>query len=144
MGTWGTGPFSSDGALDLLEELTELEQGERRERLAGILSTTIENPESMMRTVFPDEVVAAAALVAVSLPGGERIVISQKEAVANELAGAVLSAPAFDLVRPALNALLSVAGPNGAWHRGWVDDDRRESAKQNIEEILTVLQAKYS
>lgn len=24
MGTWGTGPFSSDGALDLLDELAEV------------------------------------------------------------------------------------------------------------------------
>ncbi len=36
MGTFGTGPFSSDGALDLLDKLAGQSAGQRREVLEGI------------------------------------------------------------------------------------------------------------
>jgi hypothetical protein len=38
MGTWGTGPFSSDGALDLLDVLGTQPASQRREALERIFS----------------------------------------------------------------------------------------------------------
>src|SRR5258708_37359146 len=73
MGTFGTGPFDSDGALDFLDGLAELHGGQRREVLERMFLVVRNEPEQLERTVFPDEVVAAAAVVAVSLPGGTSI-----------------------------------------------------------------------
>lgn len=141
MGTWGTGPFSSDGALDLLDELAELEQEDRVAELARILSVVNNNPELLMKEVYPDEVVAAAALVAISLPGGAKIADSQREAVANELSAAALSSPAYELAESALSALLSVAGPDGLWLRGWTDEEKMASAIQAVGQLRAVLES---
>ncbi|GAA1763846.1 DUF4259 domain-containing protein [Luedemannella helvata] len=141
MGTWGTGPFGSDGALDLLDELAELEEDERLAELGRILSATSENPELLMSEVYPDEVVAAAALVAISLPGGASIGGSQGEAVADELAAAALSVPAFELAGQALMALNSVAGQGGLWLSGWTDDEKLASATQTVTQLRVVLES---
>jgi hypothetical protein len=73
MGTSGTGPFDSDGALDFLDGLAELPAGQRREVLERLFLVVRNAPEQLERTVFPDEVVAAAAVVAASLSGGASI-----------------------------------------------------------------------
>src|SRR5262249_59158418 len=73
MGTFGTGPFGSDGALDLLDELTGQPADQRRETLGRIFSRVRGHPDLLWREFFPDEIVAAAAIVAASLPGGEDI-----------------------------------------------------------------------
>jgi len=144
MGTFGTGPFSSDGALDLLEELGELPKAERRDELARRLSAVVEGSPAVMHGRYADEVVAAAALVAISLPGGDRILNAQPASVADELMGALLSDPAIELARPALAALESVAGSQGSWFRGWIDAERQTAAEQVIEDLRLVLEGAVS
>jgi Domain of unknown function (DUF4259) len=73
MGTFGTGPFDNDGALDLLVELAGQPADQRHEVLDRIFSRVRDRPDLLGRKIFPDEVVAAAAVVAASLPGGEGI-----------------------------------------------------------------------
>ncbi|MEV7232240.1 DUF4259 domain-containing protein [Polymorphospora sp. NPDC051019] len=139
MGTFGTGPFSSDGALDLVEELVELDAAGRLGELGRIFSTVLKGPQTGTQTVFPHEVVAAAALIAISLPGGESILADLSEFVADELAPALLPTPAVGLVAPALAALTVVAGPGGPWHDGWIDDRSRAEAAQTVERLTAVL-----
>jgi Domain of unknown function (DUF4259) len=73
MGTFGTGPFDNDGALDLLDELASQPAYQRREVLERIFFRVRDRPDLLGWKFFPDEVVAAAAAVAASLPGGEGI-----------------------------------------------------------------------
>src|SRR6185437_2776422 len=73
VGTFGTGPFGSDGALDLLDELKGQAAGQRRETVERIFSQVRDHPDVLGREFFPDEVVAAAAVVAAGLAGGEAI-----------------------------------------------------------------------
>jgi hypothetical protein len=71
MGTFGTGPFGSDGALELLDELTGQPVGQRCEALERIFSWLRDRPDLLGRQIFADEIVAAAAVVAAArLPGG--------------------------------------------------------------------------
>jgi Domain of unknown function (DUF4259) len=141
MGTWGTGPFSSDGALDLLDELAELQEADRLAELRRILSVVNGNPELVMKEVYPDEVVAVAALVAMSLPGGGDIGGAQYEAVAGEVSAAALSAPAFELVGPALTALNLVAGQGGKWLDGWTGEEKLASATRTVAVLREVLES---
>lgn len=71
LGTFGTGPFGNDGALDFLDELAGQPAGEHREVLERMFFRVRSRPDLLGWKFFPDEVVAAAAVVAASLPGGE-------------------------------------------------------------------------
>lgn len=71
MGTFGTGPFSNDGARDLLDELANQPAGRRREALERIFFRIRDHPGLLGRKFFPDEIVAAAAVLAASLPGAK-------------------------------------------------------------------------
>lgn len=71
MGTWGTGYFSGDGAQDLVEELAEMPADQRHEAVERMLLAAATNPDAMWREVFPDTVIAAAALVAATLPAAQ-------------------------------------------------------------------------
>ncbi|MEW2330692.1 DUF4259 domain-containing protein [Micromonospora chersina] len=73
MGTFGTGPFSSDGALDFLEELAERPPEQHLDALRHMFTYVLANRDLLWREFFPDQVVAAVALVAAALPGGEHL-----------------------------------------------------------------------
>jgi hypothetical protein len=83
-----------------------------------------------MRQIFPDEIVAAAALVAASLPGGEQL---------HAPTTAALPEPSADLAAPACKALLLVAGPNGPWRQGWVTQPDAAQASQTIQGLTDIL-----
>src|ERR1700754_3904327 len=91
VGTFGTGPFSSDGALDFLEELAERPPEEHLDALGHMFTYVLANRGLLWRGVFPDQVVAAVALVAAGLPGGEHLQHSLLE-LSDETEIAVLSA----------------------------------------------------
>jgi hypothetical protein len=137
-GTWGTGPFSSDGALDLLDMLVTQPASQRRETLERIFFRVIERPGLLGRQFFPDETVAAAAVVAASLPGGEGI--RQDLADQGYNADAILvPAPDPELSHPALQALLAAAGRDGPWHDGWTDPADAAQARQTTDRLASIL-----
>ncbi|MEH0982371.1 DUF4259 domain-containing protein [Micromonospora sp. CPCC 205556] len=110
VGTFGTGPFSSDGALDFLEELAERPPEQHLDALRHMLTFVLTNRSLLWQEFFPDQIVAAVALVAAALPGGEHLQHRLAE-LSDETDLATLPAPAPDLAAPALEALLFVAGP---------------------------------
>ena len=75
--------------------------------------------------MYPSEVVVGAALVALALPGGDRVLRWQKVDVSAELSEAPLNRPDRALVSSALDALRAVADPQREWMRSWVADDDR-------------------
>lgn len=140
MGTFGTGAFDSDGALDFLDELAGRPARDRQDALSGLFARVVRHPDLLWREFFPDGVVAAAALVAASLPGGEDLRQRLVALVDNEITqDAQLPVPTPDLAMPALAALLLVAAPGGPWHEGWTTETSAVEATQTIEDLVKVL-----
>ena len=137
MGTFGTGPFDNDGALDLLDELASQPADQRRGLLERLLFRVQDRPDLLGWKFFPDEVVAAAAVVAASLPDGEGV--RQMLADHGYDAGAILL-PAADpeLNASALEALLLVAGRDGPWHAGWSDPETAAQARQTTDQLAAI------
>jgi hypothetical protein len=140
MGTFGTGPFSSDGAMDFLEELAERPPERRGPALARMFLFVKDNPELLWREFFPDEVVAAAAVVAATLPGGQQFDERLEALVEHDLVSDVrLAMPAPDLASAALHALTFVAGPGGPWLQGWTSDADAAEARETVAALSQVL-----
>ncbi|MEU7923463.1 DUF4259 domain-containing protein [Micromonospora zamorensis] len=140
MGTFGTGPFSSDEAMDFLEELAGRPAERRGSALARMFLFVMDKPELLWREFFPDEVVAAAAIVAATLPGGqqfdEQLIALAEDGLAADVR---LATSALDLANIALEALLFVAGPQGPWHQGWTNDTDAAEARDTIAALSQVL-----
>ncbi|WP_091562507.1 DUF4259 domain-containing protein [Micromonospora pattaloongensis] len=143
VGTFGTGPFSSDGALDFLEELAERPTEQQLDALRHMFTYVLANRDRLWREFFPDEVVAAAALVAATLPGGEHLQhrLTELAELADETDIALLPASASGLAAPALEALLFVAAPDGPWHQGWTTEADRLHAQRTIDDLVAILRA---
>lgn len=144
MSTWGTGLFASDGAQDFLEELAELEAGERASELERAFTELLDDPSLLMRAVFPESLIAATALVALSLPGGHRIMERQSSYVADAVAAALLDQPAPYLAPAALQVLAIVTTPDGLWSRSWRRPEDKEEALSGIEAVKGILESVYS
>jgi len=140
MGTFGTGPFSSDGALDLLDELKCQSVGQRREALERIFVQVRDRPDLLGRKFFPDEIVAAAAVVAASLAGGEDIQRDLGDR-GYDVNAILVRAPDPELSASALEALLVAAGPDGPWHDGWVAPEIAADARQTTDRLEAALRA---
>ena len=138
MGTFGTGPFSSDGALDFLDELAGQPAGQRLEALERIFFQVRDCPDLLGRKFFPDEIVAAAAVVAASLAGGEDI-RRDLEHQGYDVDAILDRAPDPELRASALEALLVAAGRGGPWHDGWVDPETAAEARQTTDRLVAAL-----
>ncbi|MFI6763497.1 DUF4259 domain-containing protein [Micromonospora sp. NPDC050417] len=144
MSTWGTGLFASDGAQDFLEEFAELEAGDRVSELEGIFRELLNDPSLLMRTVFPESLIAATSLVALSLPGGQRIMDRQSSFIADSVGEALLDRPALHLVPSALRVLAIVTAPDGSWSKEWRRPEDREEALGDIEAVREILESVHS
>jgi hypothetical protein len=137
MGTFGTGPFDNDGALDLLDELAGQPADQRRELLERIFFRVQDRPDLLGWKFFPDEVVAAAAVVAASLPGGEGV--RQMLADRGYGAGTILLPTADpELNASAWEALLFAAGRDSPWHAGWSDPETAAQAQQTTDQLVAI------
>ncbi|MFI7221333.1 DUF4259 domain-containing protein [Micromonospora maritima] len=143
MGTFGTGPFSSDGALDFLDELAERPPRQRAEALRHMLGYVLTHRDLLGREYFPDQVVAAAALVAATLPGGEQLQHRLTQ-VSDEPSAVILPEPVPDLAPAALEALHFVARPGGPWHQGWTTETDQAEAQRTIDGLTAILHAAHS
>ncbi|RUL89913.1 MULTISPECIES: DUF4259 domain-containing protein [Micromonospora] len=141
MSTWGTGLFASDGAQDFLEGLAELEADDRSSELEREMSELLRDPSRLMRTVFPESLIAAAALVALSLPGGQRIMDRQSSFIADAVSAASLDYPAPELASDALQVLAIVTDPEGLWSKGWRLLEDREEALAGIGMVKEILES---
>jgi hypothetical protein len=138
MGTWGTGPFSNDDALDLRDALGTQPASQRRETLERIFFRVQARPGLLGWTFFPDEIVAAAAVVAARLPGGEGL----RQDLADQgydVDAILVPAPDPELNHSALQALLVAAGPDGPWHGGWTDPQNAAQARQTTGRLAAIL-----
>ena len=136
VGTFGTGPFDSDDALDLVDQLTD-QPGQHDEVLRRLLYRVRDRPGSLDREFSAGEVLAAAAIVAASLPGGEGI--QQKlDDLAYDVDAILIPAPDGELIDAARQALLFVAGRDGAWHAGWINPETATQARQTSNHLAAI------
>ncbi|WP_436532888.1 DUF4259 domain-containing protein [Actinoplanes sp. HUAS TT8] len=137
MGTFGTGPFSSDGAMDFLGELAGHPPAERQAVLRSTFLLVKESPDLLWREFFPDEIVAAAAVVAAALPGGQQFDEELARLEDRDLISDVrLVPPLRDLVGHTREALLSVADP---WLQGWTTETADAEARDTFAALSQVL-----
>jgi hypothetical protein len=155
MGKWGTGPFHNDPAMDLLEELAEFSGEQRQALLRQLFAAVLRDPDAeTFEVAFPegytdglnaDEVVAGAVVVALSLPGGERILEVETDqafpgaGIPDLVAGAAVPVPTHDLAAMAAEALRAVTDSARSWSASWVDDGDRDLALLGVGETLRVL-----
>ena len=138
MGTFGTGPFGSDGALDLLDELADQPAGQRRDVLGRIFLQVRDRPDLLGREFSAGTIVAAAAVVAAGLPGGEGLRADLAD-LGYDVGVILVPAPARELNGSALDALLVAAGRDGPWHDGWVDPQDAAEAREATDRLAAVL-----
>ena len=141
MGTWGPHPFDNDQALDLFDELAEMDEQEKAEHFRQLFGDVLDPPTG--KQLWPKEVVAGAALIALALPGGAAVVDEEgdydKDAEENaddDWATALLSAPSLDLTSLALKALRAVTMPGSQLYASWVLDEDRMRHVATIAKVL--------
>lgn len=139
MGTWGDGPFDNDQAMDIIGELGELEEDERRKHIQALFATVLDPslaPADAEVPFWPKEVVAAASLIALVLPGGAVVFDPQssddydpeaEENADDEWLVALLPEPDGELIKLASGALQVVADPGSKWFTDWLCGDDEEA-----------------
>jgi Domain of unknown function (DUF4259) len=137
VGTWGTGAFDNDLALDLLDTLTEQDEAQRRQTLERIFRGAGEHAADLDRFLGPGEVVAAAAVVAARLETGEGIAAEITER-GYDLRAVLIQESGPELPGAALTALLIAGGRDGTWHQGWVDAEDALQARQTTDQLTAV------
>lgn len=125
MGTWSTGPFDGDSSEDFADELERMTPSERRAELEKVLQEAV---EAGAETELPDIVIAAVAVIAANLPGGDEVTAEWAEDYPDMPQW--LPEPA-GLPQLALRAL-GTALPAESWYwLSWVDADERAEAEEN-------------
>jgi alpha-glucosidase len=136
LGTFGTGLLGSDSAVDFLDHMGALPPSDRVDQVTRVLSVVVDDPSSVFRTVVPEEVLAAAVLVAASRPGTS---LDFGDAAAN-VDRAALPAPAPAAVgHLAGQALDVVTGPGSWWRTSWMDETDLAEATEALDRLRAAL-----
>ncbi|MEU0544221.1 DUF4259 domain-containing protein [Nocardia sp. NPDC005978] len=137
MGTWDTGPFDNDSAADWCGALHDADPALRPELVRHALTVTAET------TGYLDDheacaAVAAAAIVASTLPGGTPITSHYAPAFLTEGGTIAFSE---DFAPLAVRALTRVVGENSEWFDLWTEDgaDSPDEAFAAIADLRKVL-----
>ncbi|MEV4638112.1 DUF4259 domain-containing protein [Actinoplanes sp. NPDC049548] len=134
MGTWGTGPFDSDMAEDLVDQLATLSAAQRAEVIEARL-------EKAVCDELSSEILAAAAVVAANVPAGALLPWNE------DYPGIASWLRPHDVGHLALLAdrALEVTFPAGGWFsRSWPDEDDRRESWDVLEQIRSVLRGRMS
>ncbi|GIH07547.1 hypothetical protein Rhe02_56140 [Rhizocola hellebori] len=135
MGTWGPGPFDSDGARDLIDFMAQRSPDERRHAFHGIFADAMRLSDDDV-DLHPSDVIAAVALIAMSVPGGPE----QLGEIATEKAAAgIVAGLDPQLATEALVALAAMSVPGNDWYDTWIEDDPEGEAAQSAQAVTEVL-----
>lgn len=121
----------------MVRSCPEQDAAGRRETLERIFRGATAHTEDLNWTFGPGQVVAAAAVVAASLPTGEAVLrqITQRR---YDMADFVIHDNEPELADAALAALLITAGRDGAWHEGWVNSGIALQARRTTDQLASV------
>ncbi|SDT80617.1 DUF4259 domain-containing protein [Actinoplanes derwentensis] len=152
MGAWGQAAFQNDLALDILEEISELDSAAKAEKIREVLTEGLESAPD--NAPLAHEVIAAATLLAIVLPGGLALVIELPDAderlsasidpddqqyANDEWFPALLRSPGVDLIELALRSVNHVTAVDSDWRSVWGDRDR-ELALEEVGKVIAVLE----
>ena len=133
MGTWDAGPFDNDSAADFANNLDDTPEHGRVALIRAILTATAEN-DTHLDLDEGAPAVAAAALVAYRLPGGEQFA---PNGYGPEAAVPVLPA---DVVPLAIRAIERVLAANSELASLWSEDMRAQrpwhTSMQQLKSVL--------
>ena len=130
MSASGVGPFENDSAMDLLDELRGLDEGEVIDALREALSSATEvEPGDYLDRDLGEPAVAASAIALAKVKGRDGVL----EAV--ELLDAVPVIPSsfFALVVSALSRVLQ---EDSETYGLWIDEGRGDEWKAEVERLL--------
>ncbi len=136
MGTWGPLPFDSDSAQDLIDFMAKRSDAERRVAFHEIFDGALRLGDDDV-DVFADDVVAAATMIAMSVPGGTQRL--GEEIAAQEATAAVVSGLDVGLAGEALTALDAMRVPGNDWFDTWIEEDADGETARAVQAIADVL-----
>ncbi|MEU5049416.1 DUF4259 domain-containing protein [Streptomyces sp. NPDC021096] len=130
MSASGTGPFENDFAMDLCDELRDLEGSEVLAALEEALASAADVPTGdYLDRDLAEPAVAASAIILASFLGREHVL---EEA---DLAGSVSEIPAHFLPLVA-SALARTLSDDSEVYGLWIDAGRGEEWKSRVERLL--------
>lgn len=138
MGAWDYGPFDNDHAADWCARLHHAEPGERTALLRRTLTETADTAD-YLESDEASAAVAAAALVAGTLPGGTPVTSAYAPTFLTEGGTLEIGEGTTEL---AVRALERVLGADSEWVELWADgggDTARHPAFVGVHELLAVL-----
>ncbi|WP_092541721.1 DUF4259 domain-containing protein [Actinoplanes derwentensis] len=139
LGTWNPGPFGNDSAADLLDLAASEEPGARAEFIREMLDEGLRLAAGESVDLFPEDVVAAANLVAISVPGGLERLVEEQET--GRFIKSMIPGVDQTLVALALKSLFAMAVPGNDWYDTWFDsDDPEPEAVDAFRAAVEVLQ----
>ncbi|MFG2044863.1 DUF4259 domain-containing protein [Dactylosporangium sp. NPDC048998] len=137
MGTWDIGPFDNDAAADWCGDLNDVAPEQR----AGLIRTTLNavvDTDGYLDVDLADEAIAAAAVVAAQLPGGDPI--TPAYAPDFLLEGGSLDVP--DDVPPlAVRALDRIVADESEWRSLWAESAKYAEIVAALQQLRAVLDA---
>lgn len=136
VGTWGSGPFQGDSALDFIDLMGPLSRDERQGEVEQLFTAAIEDGRTGRTSVLPEEVLAAAAVVAASWPSGTELPWNADVPSIAEWLPQPVPARLRSL---ALQALETSLPPGGWWWESWRDPGDREDMERVVKQIERVL-----
>jgi hypothetical protein len=133
LGTWDAGPFDNDSAADFANDLDDTPDHERVDLIRAVLTAAVEN-DTYLDLDEGAAAVAAAALVAYRLPGGEQFAPNN---YGPEAPVPVLPA---DLVPLAIRAVDRVLAANSELASLWSEDMQAQrpwhTSMQQLKSVL--------
>lgn len=132
MGAWDTGPFDNDTAADWCGDLNEADAGLRVDLIRSTLETAATDPDYLDHDDAAPAI-AAAAIVAASLPGGTPI---RSTNAPDFLLGGEALFLSPDLPALAVRALDRIVGDDSEWSSLW---EGNPAAFEQVARLRSVL-----
>jgi hypothetical protein len=137
MGTWDVGPFNNDTAADWCGDLHDAAGDQRLSLVHATLSAVVNNDDKYITNRLADRAIAAAAVVASQLPGGEPLVTPYAPNFLLE--GGTLDIPG-SIPLLALRAMDRIVGDDSEWRDLWDDAGSYADAIVALQSIRATLE----
>jgi hypothetical protein len=135
VGTWGTGPFESDAAGDWANAFDATAPGDRTSFLVDTFGKS--HGSDYLDNDDCQEIIAAAAVMAASMPGGPPIDSEFGPATVTAEPGFAVSE---NLRKAAVAALREVAAPQSEWAQLWAQSGDEAEAHWSLTQLITDLE----
>jgi len=118
VGTWDVGPFDNDKAADWCGDLDDAAPEQRVQLIRDALTEVADHGDDYLHSTLAEVAIAAAAIVASQLPGGDPITSPYAPDFLRD--GGSVNMPE-DIANLGLRALDRVVGDNSEWRELWED-----------------------